>query len=88
MACGTCSKKNKKAKSFNDRLVNTINPEKTVIFDSILGKILYFSLCLVICLTPILNVVCLYIFFKTIFGRKKIEITEEDGKINKDKNIS
>lgn len=87
MACSKCSKgtTNKPKENTQGRIFETINRQKSGVFNTGWGKVLYFSLCLLLCITPVINLVCLYLFAKLIFNSKtqvNKEIVETDGKIN------
>lgn len=93
MGCSACSKSKKvknEDKNTNGGLYKTINSQKPAIFDSVWGKILYFSLCLILCITPIINLVCLFLFAKLIFSSKRKNDVKyiENGENDKDKNDS
>ena len=84
MGCSSCSKKIKTDKNLEGRMFQTINSQKPAIFNSWWGKILYFSLCLLLCLTPIINLICLFLFAKLIFTSSKTEVNENDIEIEEE----
>lgn len=66
-SCGKTNNTDLKTSGLNGELNKII--EKPVIFSTKGGKILYFSICLLICITPIINIAGLYFFYLAIFGR-------------------
>lgn len=96
MGCG-CSNggnTNNDRKETQRKQINT----RPVMFDTTFGKILYFIIGVFICVTPIINIIGLYFFFKAIFGTstsKKHKSTTKDSEkeiinveINKNKNYA
>lgn len=80
MGCSGCSrKKNVSWKKTKDtiRKSTTPSPEDKPIFNSVIGRLFYFLLVLIICLTPIPNISLIYLYFKAIFHKKK---KNKDGK--------
>lgn len=71
MGCTTC--KSKDINLTGKRKLSDITIEhevpNNVIFQGFFGKLIYFSLLLVIALTPVLNFAAIYIFYKAIFSK-------------------
>ena len=84
MACSSCTTNKSKVGKQNE-ITPIVN--KSAIFDTKLGKIMYFAICVIVCLSPIINFAGLYMFYKAIFGTNKNKDTvnlETDDKITKD----
>jgi len=92
MGCKTCGKT-------KDIKLNQLNQQRTsfdalrnpnvAMFESRVGRFLYFLLLMFVALTPIINLVVAYMFFKAVYGynvtpKEKSTLTEENAQVNKD----
>lgn len=84
MPCKTCTKS-------KDIKLNRLNQKKSydvlknpVMFESKIGRFLYFLLLACVALTPIINLVMLYMFYKAVYGKskEKEENQMKDAQIN------
>lgn len=94
MGCNTCGSNAKINKADKNGIIGndtmTSEQKKQLYFDTKFGKFIYYSLTVLICISPIINIIGLYFFWKAIYGNKggKVEknVNEKlDDKINKDK---
>lgn len=90
MACSTCKTKqniNLKQSLGNnptERLTELIDgsENRDALFKGRLGKFFYFLILLICALTPIINIVAIYIFYIAIYGN----ISKKDKNVKKPKN--
>ena len=89
MGCSTCGSATQTKKTSDDGHVAKLGHKNQAFFNTKFGKAIYFLATVVMCITPVINVIGLYFFWKAIYGNnggKVDKINEKfDGKINKDK---
>ena len=93
MGCSTCgktkdlklSKLGLKNLKKNVENLNSNSNEREYIFKGRLGKIVYFSMLLLIAFTPIINFIMAYVFYIAVYGGNK-KIKKDGEQFNKDTN--
>lgn len=83
MACQSCKKtKDLKLNQMNQQrssLDSLTNPN-IALFETSYGRFLYFMLLMFVALTPIINLVVAYMFYKAVYGFKKKSKTKDEEK--------